>query len=142
MAWNPWRELRRRPHIRFCLGPLPDGVDAVYARRAGRAAIVVGDHLCRQERAAALAHELVHDELGDRLAFDGMPPSWDAVVAREEARIDREVARRTVDLAELATYVDARASVGEPVLPRDVAEWFDVAEWVAERALELLVTTR
>lgn len=138
MAWNPWRELRHRPHIRFRLTPLPDGVEAAYARRDGRAAIVVHAGLERRQRAAALAHELVHDEHRDGETACAMPPSWEAVIHRHEARIDREVARRLVDAEELAEFVEGRRSVGDPVFARDVADWFDVAEWVAQGALELL----
>ena len=142
MDWNPWRELRRRPHIAFALADLPSDVDALYARRRDRAAIAVSRRLSRRERAAALAHELVHDELahggGAAGAAGAAPRSWDAVVAREEARIDREVARRCVDPDALATFVARRVDLGEPVEPCDVADWFDVAEWVALRALELL----
>lgn len=142
MDWNPWRELRRRTHIAFELADLPAGVDAVYARRRDRAAIVVSRQLPRRERAAALAHELLHDEVVDDVvttgARDAPPPSWDAVVAREEARIDREVARRCVDLDALAAFVASRIDLGEAVEAADVADWFDVADWVAARALELL----
>lgn len=140
MDWDPWHELRRRPHIRFALAELPPGVDALYARRRERAAIVVARDLPRRERTAALAHELVHDELTDGAsrAAVAMPPAWDAVLAREEARIDREVARRCIGREELAALVARRTDLGESVTARDVAEWFDVAEWVAERALGLL----
>ena len=142
MAWNPWRELRRRPHIRFRLALLPDGVEAAYARRDDRAAIVVNAGLGRRQRSAALAHELVHDEHGDGETSCAMPATWDAVVCRHEARIDREVARRLVDADELMEFVEGRRSIGEPVVARDVADWFDVAEWVAQRALEMLVVAR
>jgi hypothetical protein len=139
--WNPWRELRRRPHIAFTLADLPAGVEALYARRRGRAAIAVSRALPRRERAAALAHELVHDELADEIGpapGATAPPAWDAVVAREEARIDREVARRCVDLDALAAFVDRRVDLDEAVDAADVAECFDVAEWVARAALEQL----
>jgi hypothetical protein len=136
--WNPWRELRSRTHIVFRLNDIADVAGgAVYYRRGDRAAIVISPSLPRPDRAAALAHELVHDERGGA-DHEGMPPCWGPVVKRDEARVDREVARRLIDLEELAEYVEGRASIGEPVFARDVAEWFDVAEWVAQRALELL----
>src|SRR3954453_10260337 len=94
--WNPWRELRTRRHIVFARRALPDGLRGVYGRRGDRVAIVVDIELDPDERNAVLAHELVHDERGGGIDAAYMPPGWDAVVAREEDLVEREVARRLV----------------------------------------------
>lgn len=138
MAWHPWRELRRRTHIRFRLLDLPDDLQALYARRGERAAILVDRQLPRRERGAALAHELVHDEWGAGVDLLFMPETWGAVVAREETRVDDEVARRLIPAEALLSFCRQRAELGEGVTTTDVAEEFDQAEWVARRALLLL----
>lgn len=140
--WNPWRELRDREHIRFRLARLPEDLDGVYWPRGGRAAVIIGDHLPRRERAAALAHELVHDERGGGCTANGMPPDWAPVVAREEARVERLVAERLVPTEELEDYIAVRLILGEPVEPHDVAEHFDVAESVVLTALRHLEVRR
>ena len=63
--WNPWRTLRSRSHIRFRLEALPDETGgAVYGKCGEDAAILIDRRLSQRDRAAALAHELVHDERG------------------------------------------------------------------------------
>lgn len=104
----------------------------------GRAIIVIDPGLTRQDRNAALAHELIHDERGGGVDKEGMPASWAAVVAREEGIVDAEVARRLVDLEELAEFVAGRLAMGEAVGAREAADWFDVPVAVAERALSQL----
>lgn len=49
--------------------------------------------------------------------------------------MDREVARRLVPPDELAAFLIQRGSVGEAVTTADIAELFDVPEWVAAIAL-------
>ncbi len=49
-----------------------------------------------------MAHELVHDERGGGVTAAGMPREWGPVVAREERRVDAEVARRLLPVAERA----------------------------------------
>lgn len=99
--------------------------------------VVVAAGLSRAERNAALAHELVHDELGGGAGYDGQPSSWAAVVAREERRVDDEVACRLVPLDDLRRMCQAADTLGEPLTANEVAAAFDVPEQVAGRALEL-----
>lgn len=134
--WNPWRTLRDRRHIRFALRPLPGEIEAVYGRRGDRAAIIIDPELSQVDRAAALGHELVHDERG--VPPMNPPQLWVPVVAKEEAAVDREVARRMMPLDTLAAYVDSMEEMGVGVTAANVAVEFDVALWVAVRALALL----
>lgn len=143
MAWNPWRALRSRPHIIFRLAALPaDTGGAVYWPRGARAAIVIDPALLRRERNAALAHELVHDERGGGADMEGMPTSWSAVVVRDEAAVDREVARRLVPPGELAKFCEALDLLGVGVTAHEVAEHFDVPEIVATEALRASIRRR
>ncbi len=139
MPWNPWRALRSRTHIVFRLAPLPaDTGGAVYWPRAGRAALIIDPRLPRRERNAALAHELVHDERGGGADQSGMPASWRPVVARDEAAVDQEVARRLVPPEELVRFCEVMTLLDIGVTAFEVAEHFDVPETVATEALERL----
>jgi len=63
-AW-PWRELRDREHIELRFDPIADLTGgAVYGRLGDQAVILLSPSLDQIERRCALAHELVHDELG------------------------------------------------------------------------------
>lgn len=134
--WNPWSALRDRPHVEFRL----DAVAAIlgggfYARQGGRAAIVLDPALHRRRRRTALAHELIHDERGAGFDAPGMPATWDAVVAREEAAVDAEVARRMVPVAELEAFVRPRLELGLAVDAWEVADEFDVDQATAVAAM-------
>jgi hypothetical protein len=140
MRWDPWAEAERRPHLRVALAALPPALGgAVWWPRGDRAAIVVDPALAAEERTAALAHELVHDERGGGADRPGMPACWGAVVARDEAAVDAEVARRLVPGDELAAVAAERAAAGDGLSPSDVAVWFEVPLAVAARALATLV---
>lgn len=134
-SWNPWRALGRRSHLVFERARLPDRTGgAVYVPLGGReAAIVLDDRLLAPERAAALTHELIHDEQGG-----GCHHTDPVVRRRHERRVELEVARRLVDVDELAEFVSGRTELGEHVDARAVADWFDVTDAVAQVALELL----
>lgn len=83
------------------------------AMRNGRAIVVLSPSLSPAERRCVLAHELVHLEWGTASDHPGMPPEWGAVVSREEAAVDHEVARRLVpDAVVDAAIAEARASDG------------------------------
>jgi hypothetical protein len=139
VPWNPWRELRRRTHIVFRLAVLPDATGGgVYWARGGRAAIIIDPRLRQVERNAVLAHELVHDERGGGAADPCMPASWGPVVARDEAAVDQEVARRLVPPEELAKFCEVLALLDVGVTAREVAEHFDVPESVAGDALRMM----
>ncbi len=139
MPWNPWRELRRRSHIVFRLAILPDETGGgVYWPRAGRAALIIDPRLSRVDRRAVLAHELVHDERGGGADHSDMPPSWAPVVARDEAAVDQEVARRLVPADLLLRFCEVMALLDIGVMAHHVAEHFDVPESVAGVALRML----
>lgn len=137
--WDPWRELRARNHIVFRfhrIAGLAGG--AVHARRGDRVAIVVDPRLGPVERRAYLAHELVHDERGGGCDFEGMPPQWLAVVAREEARVERIVAERLVPATELRAFIASRLDTEGAVATADVAIHFEVPDSVAAAAMMAL----
>lgn len=137
--WNPWRALRARAHIRFALDHLPDGVGgAVYGKRGDVAAIVIDRRLSQRDRAAALAHELVHDERGCPPGRDEVPVGWWPVIVREEGFVERIVADRLVPADALRAFVDSMAEIGEPVTAAEVSEEFDIPLALAQRALETL----
>lgn len=129
--WNPWRALREREAIRFRLDQLPEGIDGVHGVKGMQRAIIVDRSLHRIERNAVLAHELIHDERGHS------PSSHPIEVAKEEERVEREVARRLVPFDELHELVRERASLGESVTVTDIAEVFEVPRSVARRAARM-----
>lgn len=136
-GYNPWRDLRGRTDIWLRFAALPGPFHGAYGRRGDRAAIVINSRLGRRQRNAVLAHELIHDERGGGCDAPGMPDSWQPVVARDEAAVDDEVARRLVPLDELGSFCRAEVTLGHGVSASDVAEYFDVPEEVAARAVKL-----
>lgn len=142
MGWLVWKDLRGREHIAFRLdATLPRSTGgAMYVRDGDRAWIVLADWLTQRERKCALAHELIHDELGSSCRCIGMPPAWEAVVAREEAAIDREAARRLIPHVELAQFLARQAGTFDPAVTlHDIAEQFDVIERYADLAFSSMV---
>lgn len=138
-GWNPWRELRRREHIEFGLCPLPATTGgAIYWPRGSWAAIVIDPALSREERSAALTHELIHDERGGGVHWPGAPASWRPRAAIDERQVDDEVARRLVPAGALLRFARTTVEMGVTVDASTVAEEFEVPEPVAERALVLL----
>ncbi len=131
VGWDPWLVLARRRELVLGLEALPGALAGLFVPPAS---IVLDRQLGRRDRRSQLAHELVHHERGGSPAYEGQPPSWAAVVAREELLVDRVVARRLVPAAALEAFVRARMELG-PVTADDVAEEFDVGELVAATAL-------
>ena len=130
-GWSPWRALREREHIELQWRDLPRGTAGYWAPlRGGYAVIVLASWLGRRARRCTLAHELVHDERG--LVTTGMP---EALAAKEEHAVEREVARRLVPRDELMAMIVRAVDLGEGVTVHDVAEAFDVDEPTARRAL-------
>jgi len=133
MAWNPWRALRNLPQVDVVRRHLSHG-RGLLGMDAEVAVVVLDDRLGQVERNAVLAHELVHYERGGGAHYVGQPDTWDAVVARDEAAVDNEVARRLVPPDELAAWVAARVEMGECVMAWEIAEEWTVPERVARRA--------
>lgn len=133
-GWHPWRALRDRTHVRFEFAELPADTLGMTFDRSGWRVIQVDYRLPRRERAAVLAHELVHDERGI-LYTDSTPAG---LVQTEERIVDDETARRLVPLDDLDRWVCARVRSDLAVGWRDVADEWDVPQEVAGRALRLL----
>ena len=143
-GFDPWEELRQRPHIELGIVPLPRrlGGGVWWPTDDGGALVLLDRDLDRAGRRAVLTHELLHDEQGGGCAdHPWAPPGWGAVVCREENRIHEEVARRLVPTAELEKWCRARESAGVCTTAADVAEEFEVPVHVASRALRQLSST-
>lgn len=130
-----WGSIRDLDHINVRLADLPDecGHGVLVRQPDGQVWILLGQHLPQRDRRAILAHELEHLRRGS-VRFEGAPPAWDAVVAKEERQVDQVVADRLVPLEELRAFVEQRGSLEEPVTVDCVAEAFDVPDWVARHA--------
>ena len=115
--------MREREHVGFALARLPAALGGgMWWPRGRRSAVILDRSLTQVERNAALAHELVHEELP----------------GASERQVNDEVARRLVPLDELAQLVASICDDGTPVMAYEIAEAFDVPQAVAERACELL----
>ncbi|HEU5150783.1 MAG TPA: hypothetical protein VFU19_09810 [Iamia sp.] len=142
--WNPWAALRARPHVELRLDPeagLLGGGMLVLG--PGLAVVVIDPALDRRSRRVALAHELIHEERGGGCDAPGLPEALDVIVARDEAEVVREVARRLVPAPALRRLLEQRHGLGLHVEPWEVAEAFDVDDATARVALaELGARTR
>lgn len=139
MRESIWGSIRDCDHIHIRLRPdLPAdcGGGVVVREPHGEVWILLEAQLPPHERRAVLAHELEHLSRGS-MRSDRAPSSWGVVIAREERRVDRAVARRLVPVDELCAFVAQRRSIGEPVTVTCVAEAFDVPLRVARRACEM-----
>lgn len=135
-SYDPWDDLVGRDHITFIRHPIAAKTGGgLYADAGDESMIVLAPGLLREERRAALAHELVHDER--RILGPGAPP---LVMVKEEAAVRRIATERLVPAAELLAFCDRRSSIGEPVTPGMVAEEFDVPIGVAREAMRRLAT--
>lgn len=131
-AW-PWRELRDREHIELRFDPIADLTGgAVYGRLGDQAVILLSPSLDQIERRCALAHELVHDELGVVT-----PPATEGTMQRIEQMARRRAAEWLLPADDLTAWVRARAEI-EPVTAELVAREFDVTPVVAAEALRLV----
>lgn len=133
--WNPWRALRAWGDlVDFAFEYLPDGVKGrSYPLPGGRAGMELDHGLDQVQRRATCGHELIHIER--QIWFPPSTPA--ALIEKEEAIVDRELARRLVPLDELALFAASRAQF-EPITAAMVAEEFEVPHAVAYRALWLL----
>ena len=137
--WNPWAALRARPHVQLRLDPeagLLGG--AMLVLGPALAVVVLDPALDRRSRRVALAHELIHEERGGGCDAPGLPAALDVIVARDEADVVREVARRLVPPAALRHLLEQRHGLGLHVEPWEVAEAFDVDDPTARVALAAL----
>jgi len=134
-----WREASSRPHLDVVITDLPPGLRALHAvAEDGFRCILISADLTAEEKVAALAHELAHDDGHGGCHHPGLPDRLRAVVARDEARVDRVAADRLLPLAELASWVDRRVGDDQAVTAAEVAEELEVASWVAELQLRRL----
>lgn len=137
--WNPWSALRRRPHVELRFAPeagLLGG--AMLVLGPGRTFVVLDPALDRRSRRVALAHELVHEERGGGCDAVALPAALDALVARDEAEVVREVARRLVPAPALVRLIAQRDELHDPVAPWELADAFDVDEATVHVALATL----
>lgn len=135
--WNPWRELRRRPHIRFGLARLPAACGGgVYGRDGDRVSIILDRQLSQAERRCVITHELIHDERGTH-CHAMQADAWDIVVTREELRVHDEAVGRLVPPPRLVAFCRGISDF-LAVEPHQVADEFHVTVEYAERALFLL----
>lgn len=130
-----WRTLPDRDdvHVRVTSLPAACGGGVLVRLDHGEVWILIDADRPAVERRAILAHELEHLDRGSA-RWPGAPESWDAVVAREERRVDDRVAGRLVPEQELQAFVRRCLSIDEYVTALDVAEHFEVPVDVAERA--------
>jgi hypothetical protein len=106
----------------------------------GRIHVVIDPALDAAARRVVLAHELVHVARGACPDRPGLPRCWDAIIRREEARVDRLVASRLVPENQLQDLVD-EARRGETAMTiGDVADAFAVTTEVATQAVRTLAT--
>lgn len=126
---NPWALLRARPHLTLIYDDLLE-VDGCLRGDT----IILRSDLDQRQRNAVLMHELVHDER--RVMYPHAP---EAVMEHEEEQVRREVVRRLVPSVDLAAFL-ARQAHG--VTPLEVADEFEVPEWLARDALRLLRVLR
>lgn len=132
-AWNPWRALRGRPHLVFARRPLPAGFDGALVATAAGPVVLLDVGLTYEERQETLTHELVHDERG---LLPAGAPGW--LVAKEEAAVDAEVARRLVDVGQLRRLAATLLDAAEALEAWQLAEELGVTEAVVRRRVEQL----
>lgn len=134
-----WAEARSRPNLDVVITDLPTGVRALHAVDTdGFRCILISATLSPEDKVAALAHELAHDDCQGGCHHPGLPEPLRALVARDEARVDRVAADRILPLHWLATWVDHQVANDQPVTATDAAEELGIAHWVTELQLRRL----
>jgi hypothetical protein len=117
---------------------LPGGLRGCYVTDGEAAVIAVDRNLPPAERDAVIAHEQAHHERGGSGHRADAPPGWGAVVAREEARVERLVAERLAPDPVVHQVVRRLGDLGEAVTAEGVADELGVARSVAHQALRRL----
>ena len=90
--YNPWQSFSTQARWILIQTDLPPRVRGLTDFRNRR--VILDRKLLQVERRCVIAHELVHIERGPI-------PAHPAYRAREESRVEREVARRLIELTEL-----------------------------------------
>lgn len=117
---------------------LPDECGgAVVQRRGTRTWVVLDLRGSPVEQRCRLAHELVHIDRGSwRCRF--APATWNDKIAREERRVDEDVADWLVPGQELLEVVTALVAEGSEVTTKVIAAEFQVTRPIARIALDRL----
>jgi len=135
-AFDPWQAIDEHPDLQVRFDPVARLLGGgFHVGRAGQAFIVVDPDLDEPLRRAVLTHELVHHERGGGAPRPGAPPLLEALVDRDERRVEAEVARRLVPPAALARLVAEVVASGGGLDAHDVADHFGVPVEVAALAL-------
>jgi IrrE N-terminal-like domain len=131
-----WDQLVASPHIHLRFKDLRStGIRGLCEPMPnGEWLIILCTSLDRIGRSAVLAHELAHIDRGGGADLEGMPETWRAVVARDEARADRAAAALLVPADKLAEWLAAR---DQGVTAEDIAEEWQVTDWIAKKTLTL-----
>ncbi len=114
--YHPWRRFRAAAAWTLCQADLPDHLHGLTYWPT--LSVVLNERLTQTQRRCTICHELVHIERGP-------VPDDDWLAAREESTVEREVARRLIELQPL----------GEALAwSRHISEAADVL-WVTEDVL-------
>lgn len=127
---DPWETLGTRTHLTLHVTRLPTGYRGLWLDDL----IILDSRLTRTQRRCTLMHELIHAERG--IATDDP-----VLMAREEAIVRRETARRLVPPDALAGWIVRRVEV-QAITAACVAEAADVTLEVAAEALRQIPPSR
>jgi hypothetical protein len=121
VPWDPWGAADARG-VRVATDQVADLLGGAFGSWwHGVQIVVLSPSLAAPARRAALAHELIHLERGGGIDLPGMPAAWAWEVAREEARVDDEVALRLVPRSVLSSAArDGDRSADELAADLDV----------------------
>lgn len=97
--YDPWHDLRSRPHLTLAVSRLPVG-DAMYFHDVP--GIVLDDRLTQIERRCVIAHELAHLDLGHVEQAAGCGAGTSRIARRMECDADLLAARRLLPVERLA----------------------------------------
>lgn len=130
-AYNPWRDLRGRPHLTLKWADVKGCREVIKDTPSGR--VVYLQHgLSFADRRCLLCHALIHDERG--LFPPGASPQ---VCVKEETIVRDETAVRMIPPAELDKYLAECEAADEAVHAFMVAERFNASLHLAQRAMSL-----